>query len=75
MVDKILELKKLNAAFIAAKEFDYCPDSKKANKVKRLHDTGVTDQQLKEALDEEQGRRPDEIAGSMSDLIKELKTA
>lgn len=72
MEEKILKLKLLNAAYIAALEFDYCPDSKKAKKVIELFETGVTDKQLKEALDEHQGRRPDELAGQMSDIIKSL---
>jgi len=72
MEEKILNLKKLNAAYIAALEFDYCPDGKKSKKVSDLFETGVSSKELKEALDENQGTRPDEIAGAMSDLIKRL---
>jgi hypothetical protein len=72
MEEKILNLKKLNAAYIAAIEFDYCPDAKKAKKVSDLFETGVSTQHLKEALDENQGSRSDEIASQMSFLIKEL---
>lgn len=72
MEEKILKLKKLNAAYIAALEFDYCPDSKKSKKVSDLFETGVSNKDLKDALDENQGSRSDEIAGVMSDLIKEL---
>jgi hypothetical protein len=72
MEEKILELKRLNAAYIAAQEWDYCPEPNKIKKVKELFDTGVNDSQLKTALADNKGRRPDEIAGSMSDLIKQL---
>lgn len=69
MDQNILKLKKLNAAYIAALEFDYCPDDKKAKKVAGLFDTGISDKELKEALSENQGRRPDEIAGEISRII------
>jgi hypothetical protein len=72
MQEKILQLKKLNAAYIAALEYDYCPAAKKAKDVTDLFDTGVSDKELKEALTENQGRRPDEITSEMSDLIKTL---
>ncbi len=72
MEEKVMKLKKLNAAYIAALEFDYCPDAKKAKKVSDLFDTGVTNSQLKDALDENQGNRADEIANRISDAIKEL---
>jgi len=72
MDQKILDLKKLNAAYIAALEWDYCPEPTKLKKVKELFETGVSDKDLKEALSDNQGRRPDEIASSMSDLIKGL---
>ncbi len=72
MEQKILELKKLNAAYIAALEYDYCPDAKKASAVSKLFDTGVSKEILKEALDEYQGSRPDEIANQISDAIKAL---
>lgn len=75
MSDKILQLKKLNAAYIAALEYDRCPAAKKAKDVAELFETGVSMKELKEALTEEQGRRPDEIASSMSHLITELETA
>ncbi len=73
MEQTILELKKLNAAYIAALEYDYCPGSEKANAVAKLFDTGVSNKVLKEALDEHSGSRPDEIAMSMTDAIKNLK--
>lgn len=73
MTEEIQKLKRLNAAYIAAGEWDYCPEPNKVKKVKSLFDTGVDDQQLKLALTENKGRRPDEIAGSISDLIKELQ--
>jgi len=70
--ETILQLKKLNAAYIAAGEWDYCPGSKKYKKVTELYDVGIPDKELKEALSENEGRRPDEIVTSMSDLIKTL---
>ena len=72
MEENILKLKKLNAAYIAALEFDRCPESKKAKQVAELFETGVSDKELKESLSENQGRRPDEIASSISDLIVSL---
>lgn len=73
MEPKILDLKKLNAAYIAAQEFDYCPDSDKSRDVVELFNTGVEENDLNDALNENQGRRPDEIMGSISNLILELK--
>lgn len=73
MNETILQLKKLNAAYIAALEFDYCPNSKKAKKVSNLFDTGISHSDLLLALEENQGCRPDEIAGEMSQLIKTLQ--
>lgn len=72
MSDKIKELKKLNAAYIAALEWDYCPEPTEAKKVKKLFKTGLSDEDLQEGLDENQGRRSDEIVLSMSELIKTL---
>lgn len=71
--EAIVKLKKLNAAYIAALEFDYCPEAKKVKEVVELLDTGISVAELKKALGENQGRRPDEIAGEMSDLIKTLE--
>lgn len=70
--EQITALKKLNAAYIAALEYDRCPDPKKAKNVDDIFETGVTMPELKEALADNQGRRPDEIASSMSNLIKTL---
>ena len=72
MKEKILQLKKLNAAYIAALEYDRCPEPKKAKEVDNDFKTGVSLKELKEALLDNSGRRPDEIASEMSDLIKEL---
>lgn len=72
MSDKILELKKLNAAYIAALEYDYCPQEDQADEVAGLFETGVSEKHLFESFIENQGRRPDEIASSISDLIKTL---
>lgn len=72
MKEKILALKKLNAAYIAALEYDHCPDVEEAQSVSELFETGIQLYQLEEALTDNQGRRPDEIAREMSDLIKEL---
>jgi hypothetical protein len=72
MEENIFNLKKLNAAYIAALEFDRCPDSTKSEKLESLFDLGVAGKDLKKALQENQGRRPDEIAGEISDLIKTL---
>lgn len=72
MNDKILELKLLNAAYISALEYDYCPEPKEAKKVAKKYETGVSIDELQRSFLDNQGRRPDEIAGEMSDLIKEL---
>lgn len=72
MEKKILELKKLNAALMAAQEWDYCPEPKKLKEVVELFDVGVSDKELKDALRDNSGRRSDEIVNSISDLIKEL---
>lgn len=73
MNEKILQLKKLNAAYIAALEYDYCPDDKKAKKVASMFKTGISIEDLTDALAINQGCRPDEIASEMSDLIKTLE--
>ena len=72
MQDKILQLKKLNAAYIAAQEYDRCPSIGKTKAVADMFGPGITRQELREALTDNEGRRPDEIAGEMSDLIKTL---
>jgi hypothetical protein len=72
MEDKILQLKKLNAAYIAALEWDYCPQPEELNKVIERLETGISKEELGDALLENQGSRPDEIAGRMSELIKTL---
>jgi hypothetical protein len=72
MEDKISELKILNAAYIAALEYDYCPEPKEAKKVAKKFETGVSIDNLQRAFVDNQGRRPDEIASEMSDLIKSL---
>lgn len=72
MQDKILALKKLNAAYIAALEYDRCPDAGSTENIAEMFETGITSEELEEALGDNSGRRPDEIAGEMSDLIKEL---
>lgn len=69
---KITNLKKLNAAYIAALEYDRCPDHGSTENIAEMFDTGITIEQLEEALGDNSGRRPDEIAGEMSDLIKTL---
>jgi hypothetical protein len=73
MEDKILQLKKLNAAYIASLEWDYCPQPEELNKVIERLETGISKEQLGDALLENQGSRPDEIAGQMSELIKTFK--
>lgn len=70
---EILQLKKLNAAYAAALEYDYCPTSEKAVEIYDMFDTGVDIEELKTVLDENSGRRPDEIANEMSDTIKKLR--
>jgi hypothetical protein len=72
MEDKVLQLKKLNAAYIAALEWDYCPEPEKIKEVMKRFKTGISKEQLGDALLENQGSRPDEIAGQMSELIKTL---
>lgn len=73
IAEEILKIKKLNAAYIAAIEYDRCPDSRETDNVLELYNVGITKEELQEALDENEGRRPDEIAREMSGLIKELK--
>jgi hypothetical protein len=70
--ETILRLKRLNAARIAALEYDYCPDAKKAKQVADMFETGVSMDELKKALTESSGCRPDEIANQISYLIKTL---
>ncbi len=72
MSNTIYELKKLNAAYIAAQEYDRCPDGEEAVSVNKLFDTGISLDALVAALNDNQGRRPDEIAGEISELIKTL---
>jgi len=72
MEQELLAIKKLNAAYVAALEYDRCPDSDEASDIHEDFETGVTLEELKLALEENQGRRPDEIAQEMSDLIKLL---
>lgn len=69
----ILKLKQLNAAYIAALEYDWCPDASAAESIMENFSVGITKKELEEALENNQGNRPDEIASEMSDLIKELK--
>ena len=67
-----LKLKKLNCAYKAALEFDYCPEPSKIKKVKELFEPTISDKDLKDALLDNSGRRPDEIASEISDLIEEM---
>ena len=68
----IKELKKLNGAYIAALEYDYCPEPKKAKEVSDMFETGLSLKELKEAFADNSGRRPDEIANEISEVIKGL---
>ncbi len=72
MAGIILQLKKLNAAYLAALEYDYCPSSEEAENISELYQSNIPLDILKECLDENQGRRPDEIVSEMSNLIKQL---
>ena len=67
---KILKLKQLSVAYRAALEFDYCPEEDKLNDVKELLITILTDGQISEALVENSGRRPDEIAMEIAEFIE-----
>lgn len=78
MEDKIKELQKLSIAYQAAQEYDRCPDSDDATD-NMIDNIGFSSGQKEysremviEALDENQGRRPDEIAGSIMNLIDQL---
>jgi hypothetical protein len=73
MTTKLLELKRLNAAYIAALEYDHCPSSNQLEQVMSLFETGVDREDLTTALDENEGSRPDEIASQMSELIKTIE--
>lgn len=72
MMEKIKELKKLNAAYQAALEWDYCPDSDKVEEVMDVIGNHLSVEDLSVALEEAQGMRPDEIASSISQLINDL---
>lgn len=72
MEEKILQLKKLRAAYITSLEYDICPGSEKAGDAVELFDMGISAEEFCEALDDQQGSRPYEIADRISDLIKEL---
>lgn len=72
-METTLKLKLLRAAYLAALEFDYCPEEDEVEDVQSLVDTDLTVTRLKEALIENSGRRPDEIANEICDTIKELK--
>jgi len=73
MNSTILELKKLNAAYIAALEYDYCPEPKEAKKVAKNFTTGISIDEIQRSFLDNQGRRPDEIASEMSDLIASME--
>jgi len=73
MKKEILKLKKLNAAYIAALEYDNCPDESELESIKDLYDVGINDNDFRDALSDNCGRRPDEIAGEMSSIIKKIK--
>jgi hypothetical protein len=72
MEKEIQELKRMNAAYLAALEFDYCPDSQKSKQIVDLFVTGISEKELKTALNRYQGYRPNEMALLMSKLIKKL---
>jgi hypothetical protein len=73
MTAQILYLKKLNAAYMAALEYDRCPNSEEAQDVYYMFQPGIDMEELESALDDNSGRRPDEIAMSISDLILHLQ--
>lgn len=70
MEDKIKKLKQCAIAYTASLEFDRCPDPSKSKKVKELFDYDLTE--IKSALTEYQGNRPDEIAGVMTGMIDNI---
>jgi len=72
MEENVLKLKKLNAAWMAAQEFDFCLSGEDFKKLTELYDVGITDEQLIEALDDNQGNRPDELANKISELIMNI---
>ena len=65
--NKILELKEAALAYRVACEYDYCPGSEEHKSV-----TKEICKIKKSTLDRWQGLRPDEIVGSICNLIKEL---
>ena len=66
-----LKLKKLAAAYIASLEYDRCPDSDSAEDVMQLFEPKLSLKELEGALNDNSGRRPDEIASTMVRLINE----
>lgn len=72
MTEEIFILKKLNAAFIASNEYDFCPDIEEAENIFELFDVGVSLEDLEDALKENQGRRADEIMDQISRILVDL---
>lgn len=72
MKREILKLKKLNVAYKASLEFDYCPEEDQIDRLKELFDINISDEDLKETLIDNSGRRPDEIAREISEVIENL---
>lgn len=70
MEAKLLKLKQLAASYIAALEFDYCPDEEPIEDIRALVTTSLTDEQLQEGLDENSGRAPHELARELAEFIE-----
>lgn len=67
----ILKLKQLAASYLAALEYDYCPESDAdLIEVRDLVTTTLTDKQLKDAFNENSGRTPHELARELAEFIE-----
>lgn len=73
----ILKLKKLNAAYIASLEYDVVPEIEGPDGLEDIKHScpefGISDEDLRSALKENQGSSPRNMIDEISDLIKELE--
>ena len=71
MEEKVLKLKLLSIAYQSALEYDYCPESEKANEIKEDYHfaSKYSISDIEQSLNEYSGKRPDEIANKIMPLI------
>lgn len=72
MTDKVLQLKKINAAYLAAYSLGACPMSDKAQWVDDNFFTDLNLPQIEEALAENNFKSPDTLINEMIELITKL---